>query len=299
MSTKQEHYIPQFYLKRFGNGNRIDVYDLSRELLRENQSIKNFACVNHFYDLNYTELEPYLEELFTIFPNTRGKSIFADNQFIEKYLSRLETEIAEIFRDLEHDPEKIKNENYQSKIIIFLHDLAFRTEKYRKDVECFNQQTFDFLKRFFPVESLSEYTKEAAKRQQLSNLLSLRSLLNVLYMLTENYDWYIGINQSATINFIISDNPAVDIILGFNDICIPISKKVALVFKIKDKTAPVLTHDSSDGIKMYLSEKSVSLYNCKQFLNAGTYAFGDKKSLLFARALIRLALQKKKTTQRK
>ena len=73
---------------------------------------------------------------------------------------------------------------------------------------------------------------------QLENSLSLGSILQTMKMLVENYDWYIGYNDTE-LDFIISDNPAQMIWCHFNDICIPVSKHKSVVMRVKDEEAPI------------------------------------------------------------
>ena len=280
MSTvKSQHYIPQSYLKRFGTNEKIDVLKIETQEILEKQSTKSYACINYFYDIDPKEIEPYFEDLFKFRPHLRGSPVINDPQYIEHYFSRLEGDIKKIFDDLEQNHSLIKDISIQSKLIIFLHDLSIRTETIRKENISINKTIYDKLKDTFPIESLWQFTDIEAKKKQIRSVIELKPLLRTMQMLTENYKWYIGINNSKNIDFIISDNPALDILLGFNDICIPISKKHALIFKIKNKKAPVLTNDKHHKSRMYLTEKSVLIYNSHQFIQGDRFIFGDKKSI--------------------
>lgn len=292
-NVKQQHYLPQFYLKNFGTNKKLDVYDITKKELRCNQSVEKNARINYFYDIDYNELTPFLSELFEIHPSAKGKEIFKDDQFIEKYLSRIEGAIAPILDDLIVDPNNIAKDDYWDLIIVFLHSLAYRTKWYRESNNNINKQIYDHFIQMFPAQNLSQFNEQASQEQQYQHLLSIKSLLSTSLMLSYNYDWYIGINRSSNINFIISDNPATDLIFGFNDICIPFSPNHAFVFKIKDKSADVLTSDKATGNIIEFSEKSVLLYNVKQFGQALNYVYGDENSINMVVKTIQMVNSKK------
>ena len=49
---KNQHYVPQFYLKRFsfnGNQKQIGLFNIHRQLFRSNVSIRDQACRSYFY----------------------------------------------------------------------------------------------------------------------------------------------------------------------------------------------------------------------------------------------------------
>ena len=54
MVTKNQHYVPQLLLRRFavrsGREDRINVYDIVRGQMRQNQSIKEVCSGNYTYD---------------------------------------------------------------------------------------------------------------------------------------------------------------------------------------------------------------------------------------------------------
>ena len=84
--------------------------------------------------------------------------------------------------------------------------------------------------------------------------------LQTMKMLVENYDWYIGYNDTE-LDFIISDNPAQMIWCHFNDICIPVSKHKSVVMRVKDEEAPMISGDKAKGNIINMSIKGVIAYN--------------------------------------
>ena len=99
-------------------------------------------------------------------------------------------------------------------------------------------------------------------------------------MLVENYDWYIGYNDTE-LDFIISDNPAQMIWCRFNDICIPVSKHKSVVMRVKDEEAPMISRDKAKGNIINMSIKGVIAYNTMQISMAQLYLFGSEKAINF------------------
>lgn len=80
------------------------------------------------------------------------------------------------------------------------------------------------------------------KNTQLYQILGIKPVLETMKMLLNNYDWYEAVNNTE-LDFVVSDNPAHAVRVGFNDICIPISCNKAVILRIKDKTAPLISKD--------------------------------------------------------
>lgn len=96
----------------------------------------------------------------------------------------------------------------------------------------------------------------------------------------ENYDWFIGYNDTE-LDFVISDNPAQMIWRHFNDICIPLSKRLSVVIRVKDEEAPILSGDKAKGNIINMSIKGVIAYNTMQISMAQLYLFGSEKAISF------------------
>lgn len=61
--VKNQHYIPQFYLKRFGKNGKIDVYDIKNKKFIPNSNVSNFASKRFFYDIDTNKLDSELSIL--------------------------------------------------------------------------------------------------------------------------------------------------------------------------------------------------------------------------------------------
>ncbi len=289
LKVKNQHYIPQFYMNRFSTNGKIDVYCVDNKKLLKNQSPRNFASRRYFYDIDKTEIKDYLRETIEYLNNTKrtiDNKILEDEQIVEHHLANVECATQEVFDKLEKDQSILKNDDIRACICNFLHLLAYRTESYRLDEENFYKTIYDRAKQIYPnlpEECYYDLSPERAREKQINKLLSIKQSLRTGLMLINNYNWYIGINTSDKINFIISDNPALYISQGFNDICVPISKKYALIFQIKNKNAPIFIKDKHHKNRMYLSEKSVLIYNELQISCARRYIFGDKINIELAK----------------
>lgn len=90
MNNRKQHYVPQFYLKRFSkphkNSFRISVYDKSRNHFFSS-NVKDIASSNYFYDFpSVKEYRNLYEEIDFNFLNFIEKNPHKE-QFIEKLFS--------------------------------------------------------------------------------------------------------------------------------------------------------------------------------------------------------------------
>ena len=98
------------------------------------------------------------------------------------------------------------------------------------------------------------------------------------YTLEENYNWYMGLVDSEA-DLIISDNPAQMISLGFNDICFPISPRKAIIMRVKEEGAKLVSNDMPVNDVIHLGNQSVLIYNLLQKAQAKRFLFGSERSI--------------------
>lgn len=284
--TKQQHYVPQFYMERFGTNGKIDVYNLINDNILTNQNTYNFATIRYFYDIYSKDIETYLRDYMNYlnsFDYELTKEILADEQIVEHYFSQIEGVIKNIFNDLENNNSIINNDNVKAILCNFLHDLAYRTESVRKDNQEFYKSMSENIKSIFPgipEKYIEKFYLEEAKKEQLKTILNIKPTLKTGIKLLTQYKWFIGINTSDKVNFIISDNPAISLLCTGEDICIPISKKTALIFRIKNKDKSLLINNKHHKSRLYLTERDVLIFNTFQFINANKFIFGNKEDLI-------------------
>lgn len=94
-----------------------------------------------------------------------------------------------------------------NKLIIFLHDLAYRSEKYRESLDNIREQTLTHLEGLGISPDKAKGIGQTGQDNQLHHLVAIASLLKTAKMLIENYNWYIGIVSGKT-KLVIFDNPA-------------------------------------------------------------------------------------------
>ena len=285
-NVKKQHYVPRMYLKRFsGDNNRLCVWNLSNDSIMTRQRPENFAANRYYYDTNKNELKKALSELIKIYPKAESIVDFNDEQFVEKALSRMEADVSKVLDEVTSDYEAFYDETNMRKIIIFLHDLSVRSEKYRMQLENVREQELSHLEKMGIDPSRVEGMDNASKDSQLYGLLAFSPLIRTTMQLIDNYDWYIGV-ACGKMKFIISDDPAQGVRLGFNDICIPLNGDVAMVFKVNKPNAPLISKEKPTGHTIQLSDKSVISYNAIQLSYANRYIFGDKETLTLLQRFI-------------
>ncbi len=264
--VKRQHYVPRMYLKRFGYGNKdnekITVLKLDTGDILENQRVENFAAANYFYDTDSTQLKEILQDDLRAFSELCTSEKLLDEQFAEHALGREEAAISDMLNELNKDISKIHVTANKSKMIIFLHSLAYRTKKFRDQMDAINDNTVEFLTAICDNMELDEETKKKTievncskeKNTQLHQILGVKSVLETMKKLENDYDWYVGINNTE-MDFVISDNPAYAVYINFNDICFPISHGKAIILRKKDKTLPIISKDNNTNIMMHLQSR--------------------------------------------
>lgn len=250
--VRRQHYVPRMYLKRFGYGNigdeYISVLKLDNGTVLDNRKVENFAVANYFYDADKEQIAEILKEDLKVFPELCDNENLSDDQFTEHVLAREESAISKMLNELQEDLSTIHISSNRNLMIIFLHSLAYRTKQFRDQMDAINNKTEKWLSSMCDNLGLDEETKKktieincsTGKNTQLYQILGIKPVLETMQMLQYNYEWYEAVNNTE-LDFVISDNPAQTVRNGFNDICIPVSSNKAIIFRIKDKTAPLIS----------------------------------------------------------
>ena len=287
--TINQHYIPQFYIKRFGYGisdnERISVLNLMSGEILHNQNPRNYASKRYLYDASREDLEKALDYDLKVFPELKGNELLNDEQFVEHALSRGEKEYKEILDLLEQDMHNIYDDSIRAVFIIFMHELAYRTVGYKDKMNSINNKMESQLNEFCDSMQLNYEDRKqvfnhnfiSGKEIQLEKILSLNEILKTKDKLINNYDWYIGI-YNTEMDFIISDNPLQTIWMGFNDICVPIFRRKAIIMRVKNDDK-IASYGGSTDNTIDLSQKSVILYNSLQISMAHSFLFGSEKAI--------------------
>ena len=82
--TKNQHYVPRMYIKRFGYGTednpRISVLKKQEGIILHNQNPENFASKRFFYDTTEDVIEDVLKWDIEAFPSIKESKFYHDEQ---------------------------------------------------------------------------------------------------------------------------------------------------------------------------------------------------------------------------
>ena len=91
--VKSQHFVPRMYMKRFSpDQKRLSVWKLADDCILTRQRPENYAARRYFYDTSKEELKEALTEMAKIYPDAVPIIDAADEQFVEKGLSRMEAD---------------------------------------------------------------------------------------------------------------------------------------------------------------------------------------------------------------
>ncbi len=282
---KKQHYIPRMYLENFLTPNKkFCVYDIQNKKVLLNQSTAQFAHRRYYYDIDPETIKKLLRESLPTDIDESNYDHLIDEQYIENMLSRLEGDAKAVIDGLNNGSVALSDYGVQSKLIIFFHALSQRNPKRRSIAEHINKITRDHIIRSYKLDESNDhlkfYSEEAAKIDQLRSLVSITDVLRLSEIIETNYNWFIGCVHSKY-KLVISDNPLEMLTSGLNDICIPLSHDKAIILRVKDPNAPMLSQDSPfDGV-ITLNDRSIHAYNALQFSQAERFAFGYYETLKF------------------
>ncbi|MFJ7819000.1 DUF4238 domain-containing protein [Bacillus toyonensis] len=253
--VKRQHYVPRFYLKYFGEKDKVNYFDKTQHKSITNIHVDNVAQQKYFY--------AFSEEFLELQKKSANKSTnkkFFDKQFLEVYFSELEDGFAKAFRSinekinaeadlLNSDINTLLDAREKVAIAFFIALQSIRTPNYR-----------ELSNKFFNVSSVLENLMPDPNERLLLSLAS--GILDRVsgYLLSDRFDWYLAvIGQDKDVNqepvkwelrlmdevivhdeFLLSDNPVVNIkhfkkksIEQWKEFCLPISPKHLLIIREK------------------------------------------------------------------
>ena len=279
--TKNQHYVPQFLLRRFADkSERIHVYDKhSRKSFVS--STRNVASENYFYDLKVGNIEIALEPMMTEIENAALSALnsIADSGSIDKL-----------------------TDNCKANIAFFMGTQMIRT---RASLEALHQAE-EGLRRVGPLKGLTPETMpnlfmDDEQLKQI-NLLNLR-IANDLASQFLNKDWIVYRDQKK--QFMISDHPLFrqnyypeNPLMGNNGIAcegiqiyMPLSPEFTLAFICPTLSEPFREHQRTkmpdteiplliaidNGTPLDLVDDCVIYQNSLQIVNANRFVFSASK----------------------
>lgn len=144
MSNKviNQHFVPQMYLRRFApDGKSFAVWNVKDDTILSHQQPRNYAAQRCFYDTHETAIDSIIAEMRSIHPDEVDRALSLDDgRLVEKMLSRSEVDASQILDDICQNRDLLYDKEYLQKLLIFIHDLAYRSKKYRDTMDRVQQQ---------------------------------------------------------------------------------------------------------------------------------------------------------------
>lgn len=220
--VKNQHYVPQFYLKQWANKEQLFVYDKKRSKSFQS-NVKNIASSRFFYD--FPKIDEIMKDKIRIRLKKDGfEDDYIDDFFQEQVLENSFSELESIVASLLN--QKIKKIDDVSSLSeewiknypiftnddkqIFAHYIAsqlVRTNKHKLFQEDMTIQLFDGMKRVYKNNTndnlIVEVDNDYHEWQYLSNILLLTLEFSKIL---ESYKWIIYRNFTD-MPYYISDNP--------------------------------------------------------------------------------------------
>ena len=211
--NKKHHYVPRFYLKNFSENKRsICVFNIKNEKFIENGSLKSQCYIDYFYG--------------------------EENTF-EKALSKIEGEMANIFRNIIE--QELVPPHFNNEYLSIIYFILIQQARTKYAVDSINEMFDKFFKHVYKnqeedLEKVNIKVEECGQFSIKQNLSHYPILLDLEYKLLKN---------KTEIEFITSDNPLIlyNKFLNYRTYCsniglatkglqifFPISPKYMLVF---------------------------------------------------------------------
>ena len=265
--VKNQHYVPQFYLRYFAN-NKKSIYVYDKFSLKMFPSTpRDIASEGYFYDIKRGELQ-VIEKVL----NKKYEDAFSN--FLPNFLKKIENQ------------KHFELKKYEKvEIATFLSYQYIRTKRFREEsVRLFtSSDIYNSDPHFSPL--LGHYFL-------LSDPMLLKNISNNLI---QNYYWLIGKNVSKEL-FYTSDNPFVqreslqelhtkykknfaDFSLLSDEISFPLSPSYILTFYRKNKVNKNLRHFNKRIVKCDIN--NVHWFNTMQIMKSYRQIYSQNNDFSF------------------
>lgn len=282
MKVKNQHYVPQAYLKRFINrAGRIHALNV-KTLRSFETNVNNIAAESYFYDIPKEVVD------------TSGGSY--DEQAIEKFLAEIEGVAAEIFRRIDRTlalgsistlRQNALKEEDRAELAVYIFLQYFRTRRMRDSLIALEATAMEeWVKHFrpdLPMDDLQFVVKENYAGLKHANTLMNAELLGRVAHILLTYSWTLRITSSNR-PFFTSDHPVV----VFNhqmgkqlnwgglyspgvEVALPLSSRLILSIKEPSFFASTVINNAFEAC----SSTDVTAYNDWQIHAAYRYLFGS------------------------
>lgn len=293
MVVKNQHYIPQFYLRAFSNSGKKSKREIWQYSKIKNEKklelVKKTGSKDFFY-----ELPKYLQQAYI-------QKFGEDDNFnlIENTLDSYEGVFSKHYYDLVAEIEKLNdlseylmNNSNRLWISFFIIVQFYRTQKWRELKK--REYMKESKKIGKPIGNIIEDWKLHKFREDVASNKSL--LDQQLYFIDRNgleelnpevnnianYLWCIGENMSV-IPFITSDCPVVKFSnikineINFNGILFPLTERFILIIVETDILNPELVNISNKLIQIF--EKEVRYMNSLQLNESFEFVYSSNEDL--------------------
>ncbi len=277
--VKNQHYVPQRYLRKFGNVqrkqgkdiHRFNIFDKEKQQIRENQNIENYASERFFYDVDFEELLKEAEaEGITIDNEMQELTNVVDKQHLENvFATKVETTMYDPFENIVASHTMTPKDAYTKKLIIpeenkakiayYLSIQYLRTKEYReKMIQLYEKGAKLFLKKELADEVDPEFLNgvDIKLKKSRINLYHNQQLLNTEFLeeLSKSllsHIWFLAVNETDKL-FYTSDNPIV--LFGHDEHQGLKSRGIEIIFPITPRLALVMR-------ELEYFKKDLVLYN--------------------------------------
>ncbi|MGM7683194.1 DUF4238 domain-containing protein [Cytobacillus sp. Hm23] len=308
--VKNQHYVPQRYLRKFAvaqkkkkkNIYRFNIFDKEKQESRENQNVENYASERYFYDVDFNELLVQAEsEGINIDDEIKVLTNKVDKQHLENvFATKVETTMFDPFEKIiskytltpANMYKKVQVVPDEDKVTIayYLALQFVRTKEYReKIIQMYEKGTKLLLRKGLKDEIDSEFldSLEIKLKENRINLFHNEHLIDTELLesfakIFLKHIWIFGVNETDNL-FYTSDNPLV--FYGHEEHQGLGSKGVELIFPITPKLVLVMREVErfQRELPLYnrfiqIPEEYINFYNELQVFQSYRYIFSKDKN---------------------
>lgn len=278
-NTKNQHYVPQGYLKNFTFDNdKQHIYCFNKNSEKVFPiNVRNVASENYFYELPKDLAEKYKKQMCKSDYNSNEKYFW---MFEDAALPLIDKMISICIEGNEQELINFiyNNCSFENRawLGIFFILQYYRTKKYRNKLY---EQAYS-LGRSIYNNSMNEQLKKDCHKisimQQMVKFLDLNELNKELNLIG-NYIWIIGENNSD-IPFVTSDNPVVE----FKTILEKDKNVNTWLIPLNSKYCLIILFDYFTGNLRYLAERPIKKLTLDCVIKFNTFQFQQSQMFIFS-----------------
>lgn len=218
-----------------------------------------------------------------MYPEYQNCIDWHDSQFMEHMFSRSEADAKIVLDEIVDHPEKIHESEIQSKLIIYMHDLAYRVESYRDLNDYINKTTYDWISKMNLSKNSQKsfekrYGPHQSRKEQLFQVTSLSAVLRTANKLQTEYEWFWG-QTLYNGELILSDDPLLSLKLDYPEIVFPVSRTNAIILRKTGVSARIMGTDKPENGIINISIRNSLKYDLLQLCAMNRYVFGSERIL--------------------